>query len=134
MDYSKLMAGTVRTSLQTEQQRIMAMDGECQGEWDRLAADSVYNSRKLAHLKGVTPRQLQRIFRTQFGRSPQEWLNEQRVLAAQGLLRIGAPIKKVSIDLGFKQTSHFCRQFKIMNGLTPTQFKTVSAGQNVAHR
>lgn len=112
----------------------MVMDGEHQGQWDRLAADSVYNSRKLARLKGVTPRQLQRIFQTQFGRSPQQWLNEQRVLAAKGLLRIGAPIKKVSNDLGFKQTSHFCRQFKIMNGLTPTQFKAYSTSQNVAHR
>jgi len=113
----------------------MVMDGVHQMDWNQLAADSAYNARKLACLKGITPRQLQRIFRMQFGRAPQEWLNEQRVVAAQGLLRVGAPIKKVAMDLGFKQTSHFCRQFKTAYGITPRQFKVTDTNQvNVADR
>jgi AraC-like DNA-binding protein len=28
----------------------------------------------------------------------------------------------VALELGFKQPSHFCRQFKSFNHLTPSQF------------
>jgi len=71
---------------------------------------------------GVSPRQLQRYFQRQFGRTPQDWLNEQRLNAAPPKLRSGQPVKVVALELGFKQSSHFCRKFKTYHQLTPSEF------------
>lgn len=98
------------------------MARELKEQWMKLAIEARYDSKNLASLRKITPRQLQRIFRAGFGRTPQDWLNEQRILAAQELLRAGVPAKIVAIDLGFKQASHFSRQFKEYVGLPPTQF------------
>jgi AraC-like DNA-binding protein len=45
-------------------------------------------------------------------------------VAARSLLLTGDSVKKVALDLGFKQTSHFCRQFKFYNDLTPSEYVT----------
>jgi len=66
---------------------------------------------------------LERVFQRQLDCAPQRWLNEQRILAARQMLQDGNPVKKVAFDLGFKQSSHFCRQFKSFTGNTPSQFK-----------
>jgi AraC-like DNA-binding protein len=90
--------------------------------WEELAQAAHYDANKLAGLCGVSTRQLQRHFRCRFHCSPQNWLNYRRLLAAEGLLLSGDSVKKVAFDLGFKQPSHFCRQFKCRNKMTPSQF------------
>ena len=90
--------------------------------WEKLAAAARYDARELAKLHHVSVRQLQREFKRILGRAPQDWLNEQRVVAAQELLASGASVKRVAIDLGFKQSSHFCRQFKAFSLMTPSQY------------
>lgn len=92
------------------------------GHWKRLAAAAHYDAKELAKLCNLSVRQLERNFRSNLDRSPQAWLNEQRIRAAQSLLCSGQPVKVVSLELGFKQVSHFCRQFKSQNHLTPSQF------------
>lgn len=92
------------------------------GQWEELAGAAQYDAKKLAKLCGISARQLQRYFSRNFHRPPQNWLNERRLLAAQGLLLSGESVKKVALDLGFKQTSHFCRQFKSHNKMTPSEF------------
>jgi AraC-like DNA-binding protein len=92
------------------------------GQWVDLAATAGFDAKELALLCHVSTRQMQRVFRRDFGMSPQQWLNNQRILAAQKLLRAGEPAKKVASDLGFKQLSHFYRQFKSSTGMTPGQF------------
>lgn len=87
-----------------------------------LAAQAHFNAKELAKLCKLSVRQLQRDFRRQKGCTPQNWLNEQRLMAAQRMLQSGEPVKKVALDLGFKQASHFCRQFKMYHNLTPAQF------------
>ena len=94
--------------------------------WAGLATVAHYDSKSLAKLCGLSPRQLQRRFSRFFGRSPRDWLNEQRILAAQQLLLSGEPIKEVAFDLGFKRISHFYRQFKSTTHLTPLQFVSVN--------
>lgn len=92
------------------------------GRWETLAETAHYDANQLARLCGISTRQLQRHFRHEFRCSPQKWLNERRLEVAEVLLLSGEPVKKVALDLGFKQTSHFCRQFKNRNKLTPSQF------------
>jgi AraC-like DNA-binding protein len=52
------------------------------------------------------------------------------------MLLSGLPVKTVAAELGFKQVSHFCRQFKSLNDVTPSQFVSVHAQAigNVAPR
>jgi AraC family transcriptional regulator len=92
------------------------------GKWEQLAETAHYDSNELARLCGISTRQLQRHFRRNFHCSPQNWLNERRLVAAQSLLLSGESVKKVALDLGFKQPSHFCRQFKSRIKMTPSQF------------
>jgi AraC family transcriptional regulator len=94
------------------------------GRWEEFAETAHYDANKLARLCGISTRQLQRHFRRNLHCSPQSWLNERRLLAAQSLLLSGESVKKVALDLGFKQPSHFCRQFKSRNKMTPSQFAT----------
>src|SRR5689334_9933219 len=93
-----------------------------EGKWEQLAEMAHYDANELARLCGISTRHLQRHFRNEFRRSPQHWLNDRRLQAAQVRLLSGEPVKKVALDLGFKQISHFCRQFKNRNKITPSQF------------
>lgn len=91
-------------------------------QWKQLAEAANFNARELARLCRLSDRQLQREFCRYLGRSPQDWLNEQRIEAARQLLLSGLPVKRVAYELGFKQSSHFCRQFKEAGNLTPSEF------------
>ena len=98
---------------------------EALAQWVCLACQSGYKAGALAKMRGVSTRQLRRHCQHTFGRSPQDWLDEQRIIAAGYLLKEFQCVKVVSLDLGFKQVSHFCRQFKSYYGLTPTAFVEV---------
>lgn len=101
--------------------RILAPD------WENMAVVAKYDARELAKLTRLSVRQLQRDFRRRFARTPQDWLNEKRLKEAETLLLSGQSVKAVAIGLGFKQVSHFCRQFKSYRNVTPTRF--VISGQ-----
>jgi transcriptional regulator GlxA family with amidase domain len=90
--------------------------------WEQLAGTARYDAKEFAKLCGLSVRQLERDFRRYLDRSPQDWLNEQRIKAAQQMLLSGRRVKNVASELGFKQVSHFCRQFKFLNKLTPSEF------------
>ncbi len=90
--------------------------------WLRMASLSDYNAHKLAELTGVTVRQLERYFYSDFHRSPQDWLNEQRMIAARYLLLEATSIKSVAIHLGFKTASHFSHVFKHCYDVSPSKY------------
>jgi AraC-like DNA-binding protein len=91
-------------------------------DWEALAGAAHYDAKELARLCHLSVRQLERDFRRDLERTPQDWLNEQRIKAAQPMLLAGELVKYVALELGFKQVSHFCRQFKSLHNLTPSQF------------
>jgi AraC-like DNA-binding protein len=99
------------------------------GRWEIMAETAHYDANELAKICGISTRQLQRHFRRCFHCSPQNWLNERRLLLAKALLLSGESVKKIALDLGFKQPSHFCRQFKSWNKMTPSQFAVSHSGQ-----
>ena len=102
--------------------------------WEELAETAHFEARKLAKLCRLSRRQLEREFRRCLGRTPQAWLNERRLVTARQLLLSGLSIKAVAIELGFKQTSHFCRQFKLLNCVTPSQFVQFRNGDGFERR
>jgi AraC-like DNA-binding protein len=101
---------------------------------EQSAASARYDARELARLFEVSPRQLQRKFNRYLKRSPRDWLNEQRIIAARRLLLSGGTVKEVAFELGFKQVSHFCRQFKIYHHMTPSEFVHWKLKSRVADR
>jgi AraC-like DNA-binding protein len=95
--------------------------------WEQLAETAQYNGSELARLCNLSTRQLRRVMRRDLGCAPKEWLNERRLVAARRSLLSGDSVKKVALDLGFKQSSHFCRRFKSFNHMTPSEFVSSQA-------
>lgn len=90
--------------------------------WIRLAKAAGYRLDEMVRLADVSPRQLQRKFRDDLDRSPEEWLSEQRMVSAPYLLRSNPSIKQVAIELGYMDAAHFCHHFKNAHGLTASEF------------
>jgi len=91
-------------------------------QWKELAAVANYRVNVLAEMRNLSVRQLQRTFRKQFACTPQAWLQQQRLVAARQMLLSGQQVKRVAVELGFKHSSHFCKQFKVVHGVKPSQF------------
>ena len=89
--------------------------------WEELAERADYNAKNLAGACGVSLRQLERFFPQAMGLPPQRWLNALRQQKAFALLVSGQSVKEVSICLGYKQSSHFSRQFKQFHGVPPSK-------------
>ena len=85
-----------------------------------LAPRCDYDGGKLADRLNVSRRHLQRIFAAQLGRSPQDWLKEQRLLRARGLLPNARTVKEVAHGLGFRHVSQFSRDFRQRFGIAPS--------------
>ena len=100
-------------------------------EWTPLALEACYNAKRMAVLCGVSQRQLERFWKSAHGQTPQAWLDELRMRKAQELLAAGFTVKETAFSLGFKQSSHFCRKFKIQTGVTPHQFIVTSSLQTM---
>jgi AraC-like DNA-binding protein len=91
-------------------------------KWEELAEDVGFSAGRLARICCVTPRHLRRQFHSALRVSPQEWLNARRLAHAAQELRSGKSVKEAALGSGFKQVSHFSRQFKMRSGLTPSEF------------
>jgi AraC-like DNA-binding protein len=97
-------------------------------EWERLAFVVEFRPRELAKECGVSLRTLQRLFRTRYDLSVSEWLRAVRMREGYGRLRSGERIKAVAYSLGFKQLSHFSREFKKEFGVSPSVFRRSAFG------
>jgi AraC-like DNA-binding protein len=91
--------------------------------FERLAVRANYDGRVLAALCGVSPRQLQRVFKARLQCSPQTWLNQLRVFHAQERLLKGESVKGVAATLGFRRAAYFSIHFKALTGLTPSEYR-----------
>jgi len=91
-------------------------------KWIEIAERSGYRVKVFCKEVNVCQRQLQRYTQEAFGRSPQDWLDEQRLIAAPEILRRYCSAKVASSELGFKQVSHFSREFKRYYGISPRAF------------
>src|SRR5215208_530491 len=93
-------------------------------DFETLARKANYRAGTFADLCKVSTRQFERYCKITLKKTPQSWLNELRLSEAQRLLGQGLTVKEIAFSLGYKQPSHFCRQFKNLTGTTPNGFST----------
>ncbi len=66
------------------------------------------------------------LFKQEFGCSPQEYLNEQRIGKAKQLLKNKEPyfsVKEISNALGYENQIHFSRFFRTQTGISPSDYR-----------
>jgi AraC-like DNA-binding protein len=90
--------------------------------WPELAKQAGFRAGFLSQLVGISARQLRRYARNHFGQNLQNWLNAQRLILAAEILKDCDSIKRLAGELGYKDCSHFCHQFKHRYGMSPTKF------------
>jgi AraC-like DNA-binding protein len=88
-------------------------------DWQTLAHRAQFKPGKIALLCGVSSRTVQRHFRQSYGCTLGQWLRDYRLGIAYQRLNAGESIKFVALELGYKQLSHFSRDFKRQYGCAP---------------
>ena len=89
-------------------------------DWDGLARQAKYRAGELAGICQISLRTLERHFRKQYNLKVGRWLKELRMSDAYQKLQQGDSVKEVAFDLGYKQHSHFSRDFKNRFGVSPS--------------
>jgi len=85
---------------------------------------------KLAQRLGVSDRHVRRIFESQFGVSPVQYLQTRRLLTAKQLLTdTQLPITQVALASGFASLRRFNAAFVAHYGLNPTRLRREGGGQ-----
>lgn len=79
---------------------------------------------ELARLAGLSLAQLERHFRHVFQITPQQYLIKLRIEQAMRLLLGEDSIAGVGQRCGFNDQSAFARQFKVMVGMTPSDYRS----------
>ena len=96
--------------------------------WESLAFAAGFRISELARICHVSVRTLQRHFRKQYNLTLSEWLRAVRLEQARAKLITADCIKAVAFDLGYKQASHFTRDFKQRFGVPPSIWQAAAGG------
>jgi AraC-like DNA-binding protein len=91
--------------------------------WESLATGCGYRLPELARVCHVSMRTLQRHFRKHYHTTLSEWVRELRLDRARAMLAEAESVKCVAFELGYKQPSHFTRDFKQRFGVPPRAFR-----------
>jgi AraC-like DNA-binding protein len=80
---------------------------------------------KLARTVSMSSSRLRHLFKDEVGKTPRQYLKDLRMELARRLLEnTSFHIKKVMIEVGANDESHFSRDFKRAFGMTPKQYRT----------
>jgi AraC-like DNA-binding protein len=71
---------------------------------------------------GVGLYHLIRLFTKHLGLTPHAYLTQVRIAKSRQLLRLGAPVAQVALDVGFADQAHFTKRFKQVTGTTPALY------------
>jgi AraC-like DNA-binding protein len=91
-------------------------------DWEKLAREAEFRPSRMASLCGMSERQLQRLSKQHFGRTPRVWLRELQCRLAKNLIAQGYSSKAAAAELSFATEAHFCREFKKIYGASPQRF------------
>jgi YesN/AraC family two-component response regulator len=73
---------------------------------------------------------LGRLFREEIGLSMREYLARMRLERAARLIREGAKVEAVALEVGYRSKKNFYRQFRRRYGTTPALYR---AGDGTSH-
>src|SRR5215471_2694506 len=77
----------------------------------------------------VHPISLARAFRRTHHCTVGEYIRKLRVeFACHRLLASDEPLVEIAVSAGFSEQSHFCRTFKRLTGLTPSEYRSSHRG------
>jgi len=83
----------------------------------------------LSGIVNLSPARLRQLFKKEVGVSPMQYAKRVRMTRAVNLLQTSfLSIKEVIFKSGWRDGSHFMREFKKQYGLTPGEFRTRSRG------
>lgn len=71
---------------------------------------------------GVGLFHLIRLFQKHVGLTPHAYLTQIRIAKSRQLLKLGAPVAQVALDVGFADQAHFTKRFKQLTGTTPALY------------
>lgn len=79
---------------------------------------------EVAHVAGVHPMHLSKLFRKRFGYSMGEFLRRQRIAwACEQLARDAGTISSIAARAGFSDHAHFTRTFRRIAGCSPSWYR-----------
>lgn len=119
----QLLTGVVRHQLQppnfndTYQKiapAIQAIRGDIQKNW---------KVNELAKICGYHPTYLTEMFQTAMRCSPKHFMMLERIASAKNMLVEGSSVAFIAQHLGYNSVHYFCRTFKNMTDMTPTEFR-----------
>lgn len=79
---------------------------------------------ELGNLLGLSHARLLRLFSREMGKTLKQHLLEVRMARAAELVgNVLQPVKTVAFDCGYSVVGNFCRDFKRVHGVSPTQMR-----------
>ncbi len=79
---------------------------------------------ELAFIAGLSPYHFLRVFKSEIGMTPHQYIIKTRISTASYLLTTTShTVSDISYEVGFKDESSFCRTFRARTGLTPLAFR-----------
>lgn len=100
-------------------------------DWEERARSARYFATRLADQCGVSRRQLNRFFLTEFKIPTKQWLEQRQRVDSLRWLKSGALIKEISEHLGFATASGFTRAFNGWYGVPPREFLRIATVANL---
>ena len=108
-----------------EESDSMAMVRRLQNRLERDYVET-FTLASLAAESHVSPSHLSHLFKRVTGYAPMEYLGACRMSAAKHLLcTTSRPVRDIVERCGFTDESNFCRTFRRLTGLTPTEFRRI---------
>ena len=93
-------------------------------EWIDQNLQTTVTLRKIAASANICSRECQRVFQRYVHYSPMEYLRLKRILMAAELLSTtDSPVIDIALECGFSSSSYFSKQFKLLTGSTPTEYR-----------
>ncbi|MBE6553091.1 MAG: helix-turn-helix transcriptional regulator [Ruminococcaceae bacterium] len=85
--------------------------------------DPALSNAQLAHRANMSEVYFRRVFKETYGTTPHRYVMDLRIRRAKQLLTEGpSSVTAIAESCGFSSVYHFCRAFKAITGLTPSEY------------